>query len=142
MDHNRSIDLLNRLFQVYHRSMPVYVEGTRPWTPPGDRKALETLSAVAAEDRQTAQRIAEAIQQAGGRLDPGQFPTAFTDIHDLSAEFLCQRAAELLKRDLETTQSIAAELAGVPHLRQLADETLQQARRHLEMLAWRMMSGE
>ena len=134
MDDDRSIDLLNGLFQVHHRSLPVYVEGTRPWAPLGERKALETLSAVAADQRQTAQRIAEAIQQAGRRLDPGQFPTAFTDIHDLSADFLRQRAAELLKRDLETIQSIAAELADVPHLRQLADETLQQAQRHLEML--------
>jgi len=134
MDDARSIALLNRLFQIHHRSLPVYVEEARPWAPPEQQKSLELLAAVAAEERQTARRIAEAIQEQGGSVDPGRFPTAFTDIHDLSADYLRQRAAELLKRDLETIESIAADLVAAGRLHEVADEALQQARRHLGML--------
>jgi hypothetical protein len=134
MDHTRTIDLLNRLFRVHYRSLPVYVQGTRPWTPPEQQKALELLAAVAADQKRTAGQIAEAIQQERGRLDPGQFPVAFTAIHDVSAQFLLHRAAELHQRDLKIIQECAAELAAVPSLRLLAEETLRQAQTHREML--------
>jgi hypothetical protein len=138
MDHTRTIDLLNRLFRVHYRSLPVYVQGTRPWTPPEQQKALELLAAVAADQKRTTGQIAEAIQQERGRLDPGQFPVAFTAIHDVSAQFLLQRAAELHRRDLKIIQECAAELAAVPSLRLLAEETLRQAQTHREMLGERM----
>ena len=134
MDRNRSIDLLNRLFRVHYRSLPVYVQGTRPWTPPEQQKALELLAAVAADQKRTAGQIAEAIQQERGRLDPGQFPVAFTAIHDVSAQFLLRRAAELHERDLKTVQQCADELATIPHLRPLAEQALRQAQAHREML--------
>jgi hypothetical protein len=138
MDNPRIIQLLNRLFRVHYRSLPVYVQGTRPWTPPEQQKALERLAAVAADQKRTAGQIAEAIQQQRGRLEPGQFPIAFTAIHDVSAEFLLRRAAELHQRDLQVIQECAAELASVPQWRPLAEEVLRQAQRHGEMLRERM----
>ncbi len=138
MTQNDVIDVLNRLFQVHYRALAVYVQQTRPWTPPGGEKAVEVLAAVAAEQQRSARRIAEAIQEERGRLDPGQFPVAFTSIHDVSVEFLLQRAAELQGHDVRTIEGCAAELDGVPRLRPLAQETLRQARRHLEMLTGRM----
>ena len=135
MDQTRSIDLLNRLFQVHYRSLPVYAQGTRPWTPPEQEKALEALAAVAADQKRTAAHIAEAIQQQRGRLEPGQFPIAFTGIHDVSAEFVLRRAAELQDRDLKIIRECAAQLAAVPQWRPLAEETLRQAQTHQEMLA-------
>ena len=134
MDDARMIDLLNRLFRIHYRSLPVYAQGTRPWAPPEQQKALQTLAEVAADQTRTAAQIAKAIQERRGCLEPGQFPIAFTAIHDVSAEFLLRRAADLHQRDLAVIQECAAKLAQVPQLRPLAEETLRQARIHGEML--------
>ncbi|MGQ9576426.1 MAG: hypothetical protein ACUVUC_14025 [Thermoguttaceae bacterium] len=138
MDPSAVIDALNRLFQVHYRSLPVYLHQARPWSPRGQDAALEVLATVAADQQRTAQQIAEAILREGGRVEPGQFPVRFAALHDLAADFLLCRAAELHQRDMEAIQQCAAELRRLPALRPLAEQVLQQARRHQEMLEGRM----
>lgn len=142
MNPSDPIDVLNRLLQIVYRSLPVYLQGTRPWVKQGDEKALEQLAQIAADHRYYAQRIADAVQQAGACFDPGQFPVGFTGLHDVSVDFLVKRVTELQKRDLHCIEQCAASLAGSPRLRALAEEVLGNARGHLEMLQEVMMNAK
>ena len=128
------IPALNRLLQTLLRSLPVYLEQTHPWTRPGEEEACAALKAVAADQRASAARVAEAIRQRRGRLDTGRFPTEFTDLHDLSVDFLVRRVLEYHQRDLQAIRRSLQELEDDRELRALAEEILHQAMAHQQQL--------
>lgn len=133
-DHRGTIAALNRLLRLLHRSLPTYLEGARPWASRERRKPSEVLARIAQDHRHYAQRLAEAIIQQDGLLEPGQFPIEFAGIHDCSAEFLARKTLELQYRDLEVIRHCVEALSGVPHLRALAEEIHGNARGHIENL--------
>ena len=134
MNPTNAIDVLNRLLAVLYRSLPVYLQGARPWVGDEQRRGLDALARIAADQRLYAQRVAEAVFQQGGRIETGQFPLDFTSVHDLSLEFLLRKAADYQRRDLEIIQECVAALSDMPRLRTLAEEILGNAQGHLETL--------
>lgn len=126
--------VLNRLLRMLCRSLPIYLQGTQPWTRRGAEKGLQVLAQIAADQQALAQRVAEAVHQQDGHTDTGQFPIQWTAIHDLDLEFLIRKAIEYQRRDVAETARCVDELAGTPPLESLAEEILATARRHLEML--------
>jgi hypothetical protein len=127
-------DVLNRLLAMLYRSLPLYLQGTQPWMRPGDEKAWEALVRMAADHKHYASKLAELIQESGGLVDPGQFPLAFTGLHDVALDYLIRRVIELQKRDLCRIEQCVAELKGHPRARAVAEEILGNARGHLEIL--------
>jgi hypothetical protein len=128
------IDVLNRLLGILYRSLPMYLRRMRPPVGRGQEKAWEAIVAAAADQEHYARRMAEAIQAAGGLIDPGQFPVSFTALHDVSLDFLLGRVIELAKRDVRCIEQCVSSLAAFPRARELAEEALGNARGHLEML--------
>lgn len=133
---------LNRLLRILYRSLPIYLEGTRPWTRRGTEKGLEVLAQIAADQRALAGRVMDAIDQQGGRAQAGQFPLEFTAVNDLALEFLVQKALDYERRDVEAIQSCVDELAATPPLRPLAEEVLANARQHVHRLEELTTGGE
>jgi len=134
MPAQNDIAVLNRLLRILYRSLPIYLEGIQPWTRRGAEKGLDVLAEIAADQRAFAGRVVDAIDQQGGRADPGQFPLEFTAVNDLALEFLVQKALDFQQRDVEAIQRCVDDLAKNPPLRSLAEEVLANARRHLQKL--------
>lgn len=129
-----TIDRLNRLFRLIYRSLPVYLEAARPWAEKGRESTVETLARMAAEDRALAERIAQAIRQEGGQVEPGQFPAEFAALHDLSADFLLRKARALLERDLPVIKECVYELSRTVSLQPLLVDLLHVVHQRLATL--------
>ena len=128
------IDSLNRLLEIEYRSFPLYLGDAAPWFSEADVKAVETLKNIAADQQAMSQRIAELILDLGGRIEPGEYPTQFTDTHFLSIEFLLKELVYYQRQDIADIEQIVASLAGHREARELAEETLGAERAHLEAL--------
>lgn len=128
------IDSLNRLLEIEYRSFPMYLGDASPWFSEADVKAVETLKNIAADQQAMSQRIAELILDLGGRIEPGEYPTQFTDTHFLSIEFLLKELVYYQRQDIADIDQIVVELAGHREARELAEESLGAERAHLEAL--------
>ncbi len=127
--------MLNRLFVLLFRSLPSYLADTTPWTPPGgSTDAREALAAMAGEKRSLAQRVGELIIARGGQIDPGGFPMAFADTHDLAIDYLLARLIGGQKQNLAAVDQIVHSFDEDPEARALAEDIRQAEQAHLKRL--------
>jgi hypothetical protein len=121
---------LNRLLQIHYRSLPMYLSSARPWVPRGHEKAAETLELIAADQKRTIARITDELLAVGADIDLGEFPMTFTDLHDLSVDYVLKELIEAQRRDVAAIEECVAATGGDP----LAQEALGAAKGHLETL--------
>jgi predicted outer membrane protein len=134
MNQPETIAVLNRLHVLHGRSLPVYLADARPWTHRGNETAAETLAHVVADQKNMAERIGSLIIELGGAVDRGRFPMRFTDLHDLSLDYLLDQIVEHQRRIVAQIERGVERLARHPQARSLAEEALGMARGHLESL--------
>jgi hypothetical protein len=121
---------LNRLLQIHYRSLPMYLASAKPWVPRGQEKAAETLELVVADQKRTIEKITQALLDLGADIRVGEFPMVFTDMHDLSVDYVLKELVEAQRQDIAAIEVCVADLAGDP----LAQEALGAAKGHLESL--------
>ncbi len=129
-----SVQMLNRLLAVEHRSLPMYLADACPWRRPGDEKAAETLANIVADKRDMVARIAEVIQDRGGTLNFGAYPMEFTDTHDLGLDYLIRELIRTQQLDIQRIERLVELLRDDPAACELAQEVLGSERAHLEAL--------
>ena len=134
MDRVKVTGALNRVVDILSRSLPVYLEQTSPWIGPGAEEARSLLAKVGSEQRQFAQRIADAVRDQGGQVRVGGFPTEFTAANDLCAEFLVEKVIGDQKQNIESIQLAVDDLEEAPWLRVLAQDVLSGVKEQLETL--------
>ena len=134
MDFENSVDLLNQLLVIHYRSLPMYLTDATPWTHHGDEKAVEVLTDIVADNRSTCQKLAQAVQQRGGILVEGEYPTEFTGMNFLSLDYLLSQSIKLQQGDIQTIEAIAERLWNDPPAQALAKEALGAAKGHLQSL--------
>ena len=129
-----SIEVLNRLQIIHHRSLPMYLGYATPYLMRGDEKAREVLAQIVEYQKELVDRIGELIIERGGRVHHGEFPMYFTGLHDLSLEYLVRRMIADMKRDVAAIERCAAELDDDPLAKAIAEEALGAAKGHLDSL--------
>jgi uncharacterized coiled-coil protein SlyX len=133
-DFENSVDLLNQLLVIHYRSLPMYLLDASPWTHRGDEKASEALNDIVTDQRQTCQRIADAVIQRGGIVRMGDYPTEFTDMNFLSLDYLVKRLMELQRQAIQAISDLADRLWNDPPAQSLAKESLGAAKAHQQAL--------
>ncbi|MEX0817982.1 MAG: hypothetical protein WD070_00265 [Pirellulaceae bacterium] len=126
--------LLNRLVAMHNCSLPAYLMYAAPAWHGGEEAAKEILQMVAADHRETAERVAAMVAENGAVIDNGEFPMYYTGYHDLSFDFLLNEIIKEQKEDIAEIESIVSQLAFAPLAKALAEETLGSAKGHLESL--------
>lgn len=126
--------MLNRLLAIEYRSVPMYLADAAPWRGPGDEQIAAALENIVLDQRNMASRIAELVLDRRGSIDTGEFPMEFTDMHNLSLDFLLTELVRYQQRDVAAIEGCVARLAGDEEARALAEEVLGSERRHLEVL--------
>lgn len=134
MSSKDTIDILNRLVQLHHRSLPVYLSYAAPTWGRGEEQAKETLKQIAEDATRTVDRVSEMIMDEGGSVDLGAFPMRYTALHDLSFDYLLERLIEAQKQTISAISQCVQQLSLVPMARAIAEESLGAARGHLESL--------
>lgn len=124
--------LLNQLVAIHNCSLPAYLTYAAPAWHRGDEVAKETLRLIAADQRDTSERLAAMVTEAGGVVDNGEFPIYYTGYHDLSFDFLLLQIIKEQKVAIVAIEEVVSQLALVPLAKSLAEETLGAAKGHLE----------
>jgi hypothetical protein len=134
MPAQSTIDLLNRLYVLHYRSLAVYLHYAPPNQLARHPQAAGVLAQVVADQTRTADRIGALILESGGTVDPGEFPMAFTGLHDLSLDYLLKQLIDRQQRTIAACERIAAQLDMAPFAQAVAREAVGEAKGHLENL--------
>jgi len=134
MNRESNNEALNRLLAILTRSFPMYLMYARPYVARGDRRAMETLEQMAADQTQLSQRVVSFLQSNEGRIETGEFPMEFTDANDLSVSFIVRRAIGYQRQDIAAIEQIVDDLRLFPLAAALAEEALGLAKGHLQTL--------
>ena len=127
-------DLLNRLLVLQVRSLPMYLSYAPPHELDRHAQAKAVLGQIVEDQRQTVDRLSSLILEHGGTIDNGEFPMSFTSLHDLSLPYLLKQLIERQERTIAFSESLADQLAKAPFAQAAAQETVGQAKGHLENL--------
>jgi hypothetical protein len=129
-----TIDILNRLYVLHHRSLAVYLHYAAPDRLANNPKALAVLGQMVADQTRTADKLATLILDANGQVDPGEFPMSFTALHDLSVEYVVKLLIERQQRHIAACEKLTDLLTMAPYAQAAAREAVGEAKGHLDNL--------
>ena len=134
MNNGQTLNLLNRLLAIHQRSFPMYLCSAPPFTGEPDEKASETLVQIVEDQTGMAKRIISLILSSGSQPESGDFPMEFTDMHDLTIDFVVRRSVGYQVQDIASIKACVEALRLAPTAHVLAEEALGMAKGHLESL--------
>ena len=130
-----TIDLLNELLALHCYSLPRYLVNARPWVSRSDSSAVEALALVAADHQRMTDLIGSLILDLGGAIQPGEFPMMYTDMHDLSSEYIVNETLRFQRLEIARIEEIASKLSDQPKPHAIAKEALGAAKGHVQNLS-------
>jgi hypothetical protein len=134
MSETKTTLALEQLLVVLVRSFPAYLEYARPYSTQQDTHLLNTLDQIVADQEHLAERISQLMRAAGHPARLGEFPMEYTDLHDLSTEYIVRMAIEYQKQDIAEIEELVDELRMAPMALALAEEARGLAKGHLETM--------
>ncbi len=130
-----TIETLNRLLQLYSRSLASYLVECLPWTAPASQAKAAAVREIGQSQRELADRIAERIVALGGVPDLGDFPLNFTGFNDVSVDFLVTELVSRQRRAVQAaSECVAALQAGPSEALSIAEEAHGAALGYLDRL--------
>ncbi|MDA0659652.1 MAG: hypothetical protein O2931_02380 [Planctomycetota bacterium] len=134
-DASTSIAVLGRLLQMHATSLPTYVANARPWIGNGQRQSEECLNQISRDHQYMAGKIMQRILALGGSPEQGsRFPMEFTDLHDLSLDFILSEVLRYQTVLEKTINECVAKLEAHPESQSIACEAAGMAQGHRELL--------
>lgn len=125
-------DLLNRLLVLHMRSLPMYLGYAPPNQLYQHAQAKAVLEQMVEDQKRTVDRLGSLILDAGGAVDYGEFPMAFTSLHDLSLEYLLNLMIERQQKFILVCERLTDQLGTAPYAQAAAREAVGEAKGHLE----------
>lgn len=134
MPSDNTVDALNRLYVLHHRSLPAYLHYAQPAGLAAHPQAKGVLAQIAADHARESDRLATLVLDHAGTVDPGEFPMWFTGLHDLSVEYLVKQLIDRQRKFIAASEKIADELRLSPLAQAAAREAVGEAKGHLDNL--------
>lgn len=129
-----TIDLLNRLLVLHARSLPMYLSYAQPDRLDSRPEAKAVFKQIVADHQRTVDRLSLLILDSNGLTSPGEWPMAFTGLHDLSVDYLLKLLVERQQRFVPACERLAEQLRMAPYAQAVAREIVGEAKGHLENL--------
>lgn len=131
----KQFELLNRIAALHHRSLPTYLTYARPWVRSGCESKAEIIDDIAADHHDLVQRILRVLEADDRPVMLGDFPMDYTDLNDLSLDFILQELTHYERRLLKTLEEIASWMDREESSYLLASMAIGLAMGHLDNLA-------
>jgi hypothetical protein len=125
---------LTELLLLMRRSFPHYLKFAHPYVRRVDGEREAVLDDIVVDQAVLADRAAEQLDALGATPPNVEFPMEFTDAHDLSIDYLVDRAIRYQRTALQVLDDLAKSLVYNQSVRSLVDEARGMARAHLELL--------
>jgi hypothetical protein len=126
-------DILNRLLVLHERSLPMYLSYAPPADFTSNDKAKAVLAQIVEDQRRTVDRLATMVLD-NGTVDYGEFPLAFTALHDLSLAYLLKLMIDRQVKMIAVCDKLAGQLNLAPFAQAAAREAVGEAKGHLDNL--------
>ncbi|MGC3969981.1 MAG: hypothetical protein QM775_22440 [Pirellulales bacterium] len=122
---------LNRLLAIHYRSLPMYLADAGIWRSslPHDEELGKAIDRLTSDYRQTCGRIATAILDRNGTIEPSAFPMEFTDTNFLSLDYMLGEITELHKQDMDAMRRIVVAVGHDADAKYITQECLGAAKR-------------
>ncbi len=127
-------DILNRLLVLHVRSLPMYLKYAPPYQLARHQQAKSVLDQIVDDQTRTVDRLGSLILESNGTVDNGEFPMAFTSLHDLSLAYLLKLMIERQQKFITVCERLSDALSMAPYAQAAARETVGEAKGHLENL--------
>jgi len=127
-------EILNRLLVLHMRSLPMYLSYAPPYQLASHEKAKAVLDQIVEDQKKTVDRLGTLILDSSGTVDYGEFPMAFTSLHDLSLQYLLNLLIERQQKFNMVCEKLADALGMAPYAQAAAREAVGEAKGHLENL--------
>ena len=135
MPRQSPVEILNQLLALHTRSLPTYLLSAKPWVSnEAAQAALTVLEQIAADQELVAGRIVAVIRDEHGTPTSSEFPINFTDMHDLSMDYIMAEVQARQEREIEFMEWAVENLAGAAVRGAIAEEALGAAKAHLDSL--------
>ena len=134
MNSSQTYHALNRLLSILQRSFPMYLRGVPPLAAEADSQAVDVLNQIAEDQTTLSRRITALILFSDDQPDAGDFPMEFTDMHDLTIDFILRRTIGYQCQDVASIQQSIDSLQLAPAALALAEEALELSKAQLESL--------
>lgn len=131
----KQFEMLNRIAALHHRSLPTYLTYARPWVKAGNESNADIIEDIAADHHDLVQRILRTLEADDRPVALGDFPMAFTDLNDLSLDYILQELKHYERRLLNTLEEIATWMDRDQPSYLLVSMAIGMAMGHLENLA-------
>ena len=112
----------------------MYLRGAPPLAAEADSEAVDVLNQIAEDQTALSRRITALILFSDDQPDAGDFPMEFTDMHDLTIDFILRRTIGYQRQDVDSIQQSVDSLRMAPAALALAEEALGLAKGQLESL--------
>ena len=129
-----TVQILNRLLAIHGSSLPMYLASAPPHRKLGDEQAWETIRHIISDQKLMIDKIADHVESLDGTPNMGEFPMEFTALHDLSTEFILQKALARQKNEVALIEQISSDLEAGSQARALSQESLGAAKAHVQSL--------
>jgi len=127
-------EILNRLLVLHMRSLPMYLGYAPPYELAAHANAKTVLDQIVEDQKRSVDRLGTLILDSGGTIDYGEFPMAFTALHDLSLDYLLNLLIERQQKFVTVCEKLADALGMAPYAQAAAREAVGEAKGHLENL--------
>jgi Ferritin-like domain len=125
---------LNELLVLVGRSLLQYVVESWPWSAPGEEDVRRTIDALAARQREHAGALAELLADRAWNIDPGTYPTEYTDLHYVGLDYLLAELAEYEARLTSQIEPLARQCADDPEAAAVVQRLLADHRDEVQTL--------
>lgn len=98
--------LLNRLAELHHRSLPTYLTYAKPWTPNGKEDDALVIDDIAADHHDLVERVLAVLERDDRAIHLGDFPMEYTSLNDLSFGFILNKLKAYERKLLDTLEEL------------------------------------
>ncbi len=112
----------------------MYLKSAPPHRQYGDEKAWDTLRRIIDDQQLMVDKIADHIESLDGTPTNGEFPMAFTGMHDLAIAHLMRHALERQKVEVNAIEQLSSQLESGSQAKALAQEALGAGKAHVQSL--------
>lgn len=131
----KEYEILNRVAALHHRSLPTYLTYARPWVQSGSEVKAAIIDDIATDHHDLVQRILRVLEADDRPVMLGDFPMDYTDLNDLSLDFILQELTRYERRLLRTLEEIATWMDRDHSSYLLVNTAIGMAMGHLDNLA-------
>lgn len=125
---------LNDLLIDVGRSLLQYTSECWPWVAGNEQPLQTALERMAAEQRDVVTALADLLAERGHAIDFGTYPTEYTSLHYVAADFLLTQLVGNQQDVLAECESVARATPSDDEARSLLDDIVVSERKHLDEL--------